>query len=226
MAIHNILHIKAKVAVVVIQEEEAEAITTPRQVAGPTTRLRTHTDTTRNSLLNTSHNHTARNTQDNTLPSIRRQVLADIPKPLSSHHSSGRIRDTSIMPLVLTLCRLRITIPTTLSTSIINSSSSSRPMVSSSHHHRSSSSSQHMEPLHHNRMASRTLLRNHQVVLLSGGVLQLPSLRTLPRTNPITSNTEVAVAVEDITTRLKRSQWGHQSGWALTMDLLGTPMLQ
>lgn len=70
------------------------------------------------------------------------------------------------------------------------------------------------------------LPRNRQVVLLSSGVLQLPRRRTPPRTSPITSNTEVAVAVEDIITRLKRSQWGHQSGWALTMDLLGTPMLQ
>lgn len=219
---------------VAIQEEEAEATTTPKLVAGPITRLLAHTDTTRNSLLSISHSHMAPSTrvniQDSTLRSTRSQVLAGIPRLRSSSHpSNGPIRDTSIMPLVLTPYRLRTTIPTTLSTSTI-SSSNSRPTGTSSRLHRSSSSSRHMEPLLHSPMASRMLPRNRQVVLLSSGVrllqLQLPPPRTRPLSSPISSSMEVAVAVAGITTRPRRNRWDRQSGWALITLLFGTPMLQ
>lgn len=240
VAIHNIPRIRAKVVVVAIRDEGAEATITLRPGAGLITRLLVRTDTTRNSLLSISHSRTVPNTrlntQDSTLRSTSTRVLADIPKLRSSHHSSGPIRDTSIMPQAPMPYRLRITTPTTLSTSIISTSSStsssSRPTGTSSRHRSSSNNSRHTEPLPRNPMASRMLPRNRQVVLSSGWLPprlppRLPRRpRTLLLTSPISSSTEVAVAVEGTTARPKRNRWDHRSGWALTTLLLGTPMLQ
>lgn len=207
---------------VATQEEEAEATTTLRQVAGPTTRLLARMATIHNNPRNINHRHTVRSTQDNILLSIRSQVLAGIPRLRSSHHNSGRIRDTSTMPRVPMPFRLKITIQTTLSTSI-TSSSSSRLTVSSRPRR---SSSRHMVLLHHSPMGSLMPLRNSLVVPLSSGVLQLLRHRTLRRTNITSLSMEVVVAVEGITIRPRHSRWDHPSGWGLTTRLPGTPMLQ
>lgn len=177
--------------------EEAGVFTILSQVGDLITMLR-HRTATLNSPLNNRLSRMLPSTRASTLL-LNTRSRAQVAIPNIS--STGPTRDSLSTRTILAsqLCLLRTITRTMRST--FTSSNLLRTVLNSR-------SNQPMVPLLlSSRMASRTLLRNSQVVRRSSGVPPRP--RTLLQPNLISSNSTPVEAEEDITTSPRRSPWAH-----------------